>query len=54
MAKSGTLNSSKYGDRYLKFTWERSSYNASKKQTTIKWTLKVQEVQVIIKREIFW
>lgn len=40
MAKSGTLNSSKYGDRYLKFTWERTSYNASKKQTTIKWTLK--------------
>ena len=40
MAKSGTLKSSKYGDRYLKFTWERISYNASEKQTKIKWTLK--------------
>lgn len=40
MAKSGTLNSSKYGDRYLKFTWERTGYSRSKKQTTIKWSLK--------------
>lgn len=40
MATSGTLSSSKYGDRYLKFTWERTGYNASKKQSTIKWSLK--------------
>lgn len=40
MAKSGTLNSSKYGDRYLSFTWERTGYNRSKKQSTIEWTLK--------------
>ena len=40
MATSGTLSSSKYEDRYLKFTWERTGYNASKKQYTIKWSLK--------------
>lgn len=40
MATSGTLSSSKYEDRYLKFTWERTGYNASKKQSTIKWSLK--------------
>lgn len=39
MATSGTLYSSDYQGRKLKFYWERTSYSTANNTSTIKWTL---------------
>lgn len=40
MATSGTVSTSTYSGRYLKLTWERTSYSVANNTSTIKWTLK--------------
>lgn len=40
MATSGSLSSSDYSGRYIKFSWERTSYSTANNTSTIKWTLK--------------
>ena len=39
MATSGSLSSSDYSGRYIKFSWERTSYSVANNTSTIKWTL---------------
>lgn len=40
MATSGSVSTSTYNGRYLKLTWERTSYSVANNTSTIKWTLK--------------
>lgn len=39
MATSGSVSSSSYSGRYIKLTWERTSYSVANNTSTIKWTL---------------
>ena len=40
MATSGSVSTDGYQGRYLKLTWERTSYSVEKNTSTISWTLK--------------